>query len=119
MFVIGYAIQIVFLVLCLGMALRMRRVLGGMWRGILALLVLLIVHSVEGIYPILGEAGNFILSSSVVFLITFDLYYVYRQRAFYEAWHRARQRKEQQLEQLRTASEKRKSWESDLPARWL
>lgn len=116
---IGHLIQVGILMGCVYLAAASRRALNGFARSLIVLLLLFILHGFNDAFGFMDDAGNLVLTSLVVLLITIDLYAVYRQRDLYAQWADKRKQKIDELENLRKASEARASWDNDLPARWL
>lgn len=122
-----YIIQIVLLLLtipplvaCLYMVYQSRAALNGLTRGLSALLVMLIalmvllsVRRLDDAFNIFNESATLILSSivalmsiSIVLLVTLDLHYLYRNRELFALYQRNRQKRIQQLEDMRAQNER-------------
>lgn len=119
MYVMGYLIQVAALIGCLGMAWVSRRALNGFARSLIAVLCVLIVHSLDDAFSLFGQAENFVLTSVVVAVITIDLYAVFKRRRLYAAWVQNRREAEERLENMRKASESRTRWDDETLRRWL
>lgn len=117
-----YLFQIAVLLACIYMTYQSRRALNGLTRSVILFIVLLIARRLNDAFGILDSVAVLILSSIVVLIIAADLSYIYRQRHFYEAWHKARGEREAQLERMRKHSEQlnaRRNWDDEAVKRWL
>jgi len=101
-----YLIQIALLFACVLMTWRVRRALNGLGRGLILLLLLLIVRRVDDMLGYLDSLGALILSSTVVAVVTYDIYQIYKARDVYALYLRNRQERISKLEELR-------DWDSD------
>lgn len=108
-----YLAQIFALLVCIYMTWRVRFVLNGLARGLIALFVLLIVRRVDDAFGILDTTATLILSSAVVIVVADDLYQIYRMRETLKAALLLRQKRVAELEADRYKAEQLagKSWD--------
>lgn len=107
---IVYAVQIVFLCICIYMVHRARFAINGMSRGIILLLALLIVRRFDDALGFMGPIAIAMLSSAVVAVIFLDIYHLYKEREIYALYLLNRKRRIDQLEAMRNESEQSKLW---------
>lgn len=111
-----YLFQIVVLSVCIYMAWHARAALNGLGRGLILLFMLLIFRRMDDILGYLDTIGNVILSSSVVVVVAYDIYQIYKAREVYALYLRNRRERISQLERIRQHDElnqARRKWDDD------
>ncbi len=100
-----YLAQIAILCACIYMTWKARLALNGLGRGLILLFLLLVVRRIDDAFQILNDVGTLVLSSTVVALVAYDIFQIYRARHVYEIYWRTRKARIEELERQRARHE--------------
>lgn len=96
-----YLLQIGLLCACIYMTWHGRVALNGLGRGLILLFLLLIARRVDDLLGYLDSVGVLVLSSTVVVVVTYDIFQIYRARDVYALYLHNRKERIQTLESMR------------------